>query len=514
MAITFDVRIWGIRTYKGKRKTTHTVRWTVAGKEFPETFTTKGLAEAFLSRLVTATRTGEAFDTESGRPISWARQNKHVPTWYEHAVKFAAMKWTRLAPKSRAAIADSLATVTAALVDNETGKPDAKLLRSALATWAFNTNARRSSPEPPEEFASAIKWMERHSLRIDKLLNAATARGTLDALTKLPDGSDAATTTVNRKRFAFHAALEYAVELDDLPSNPLDRVKWRRPRVNDAVDRRSVANPTQARELLAAVGEHSKYGEHLVAFFALLYFAALRPGEALDVHADDLELPEPIPDKPKEQLTDEEREQARAWGEVWLARSNPQPGRAWTDDGTAGKSKALKHRERGEGRAVPLCPELVAILRRHLEEHGTAPDGRILQGQRGVSPMVSKSTYAKVWREARDKAFGDKLAATPLAKRPYDLRHACVSTWLNAGVPATQVAEWAGHSVDVLLRIYAKCLDGTQGAARRRIETALGGLDEPDTTHSGEETAEDRLDVDFPAQPNTQGESDASQSDR
>jgi hypothetical protein len=110
-------------------------------------------------------------------------------------------------------------------VDTEAGKPDPKVLRSALATWAFNTNARASNPEPPENFASAIKWMERHSLRLDKLMNAATARGALDALTKLPDGRDAATTTVNRKRFAFHAALEYAVELEDLPSNPLDGVK-------------------------------------------------------------------------------------------------------------------------------------------------------------------------------------------------------------------------------------------------------------------------------------------------
>jgi integrase len=39
-------------------------------------------------------------------------------------------------------------------------------------------------------------------------------------------------------------------------------------------------------------------------------------------------------------------------------------------------------------------------------------------------------------------------AASPLAARPYDLRHAAVSTWLNAGVPSTQVAQWAGHSPD------------------------------------------------------------------
>ena len=62
---------------------------------------------------------------------------------------------------------------------------------------------------------------------------------------------------------------------------------------------------------------------------------------------------------------------------------------------------------------------------------------------------------------------------SPLAKVPYHLRHAAVSLWLNAGVPATQVAEWAGHSVNVLLKVYAKCIDGQDEAARRRIEAAL-----------------------------------------
>jgi hypothetical protein len=45
---------------------------------------------------------------------------------------------------------------------------------------------------------------------------------------------------------------------------------------------------------------------------------------------------------------------------------------------------------------------------------------------------------------------------------------------LNGGVPAPQVAEWAGHSVEVLLRVYAKCLDGQDAVARRRVEQALG----------------------------------------
>jgi hypothetical protein len=47
--------------------------------------------------------------------------------------------------------------------------------------------------------------------------------------------------------------------------------------------------------------------------------------------------------------------------------------------------------------------------------------------------------------------------------------------WLNAGVPVTEVAERAGHGVDVLLRVYAKCIDGHQQRSNRRIDAALQG---------------------------------------
>jgi hypothetical protein len=35
------------------------------------------------------------------------------------------------------------------------------------------------------------------------------------------------------------------------------------------------------------------------------------------------------------------------------------------------------------------------------------------------------------------------------------------------------VAEWAGHGVGVLLRIYAKCVAGQDELAKRRISEAL-----------------------------------------
>lgn len=80
-----------------------------------------------------------------------------------------------------------------------------------------------------------------------------------------------------------------------------------------------------------------------------------------------------------------------------------------------------------------------------------------------------------MWDNARRVALAPAEYASPLARRVYDLRHACVSTWLGADVPPVQVAEWAGHSVAVLLRIYAKCIDGQDQLNKRRIDDALNG---------------------------------------
>ena len=83
-------------------------------------------------------------------------------------------------------------------------------------------------------------------------------------------------------------------------------------------------------------------------------------------------------------------------------------------------------------------------------------------------------TYTRVWQEARRLALTAEAWATPLAGRPNDLRHAAVSTWLMAGVDPVMVAEWAGHSLSVLMEVYAACLYGQDVVARRRVQEALG----------------------------------------
>ncbi|ANY07744.1 tyrosine-type recombinase/integrase [Pseudonocardia sp. HH130630-07] len=280
-------------------------------------------------------------------------------------------------------------------------------------------------------------------------------RGVLDTLAKRLDGRPAAASVVSKRRRVLFNVLEYAVERQLLTTNPLSTFKWTAPKVSAGIDRRTVVNPVQARTLLVAVDQTQRSGPQLVAFFALLYFAALRPEEAANVRKRNLSLP------------------SSGWGEIYIDEAVPYAGADWTDTGEQRDVRQLKNRALGEGRTVPTPPELTAHLNRHLSSRPLGVDGRLFPGERALE--LPKLTYMRTWRAARQRAFTADIAAGPLGATPYTLRHACVSTWLNGGVPATQVAEWAGHSVEVLLKVYAKCLDGQDTVARQRVEAALNG---------------------------------------
>ena len=161
-------------------------------------------------------------------------------------------------------------------------------------------------------------------------------------------------------------------------------------------------------------------------------------------------------------------------GSSWRPRP-PGPGAAWTDEGTARQERGLKHRADNETRTIPIPPVLVRLLRAHIKRYGTTPDGRVFQTARGG--ILQDSGYNEVWDQARREALTPAQYRSPLGRRPYDLRHAAVSLWLNSGVPATEVARRAGHGVAVLLKIYAHCIDGQADAANQRIADALGTQD-------------------------------------
>ncbi len=122
------------------------------------------------------------------------------------------------------------------------------------------------------------------------------------------------------------------------------------------------------------------------------------------------------------------------------------------------RPRQLKLRAQEEVRPVPCHPALTAYIDWHIEQFGTSPDGRLFCGEPGGD--LSESVYGRAWHGARLLALTPAIASSSLARRPCDLRHACLSTWLNGVVEPTQAAQWAGNSVQVLLRVYAKCIAG------------------------------------------------------
>jgi integrase len=83
------------------------------------------------------------------------------------------------------------------------------------------------------------------------------------------------------------------------------------------------------------------------------------------------------------------------------------PTTAYTDDGAVHEHRGLKGRTKGRPdpsarrpvRKVPIPPQLVALLRYHIQTHGVARDGYLFRSERG-SP-IQPSTWWKVWQKVR-----------------------------------------------------------------------------------------------------------------
>ena len=153
-------------------------------------------------------------------------------------------------------------------------------------------------------------------------------------------------------------------------------------------------NPRQARALLEAVRAQQPSGPRLVAFFAVMYYAGLRPEEAINLSRDNVILPPRWDRTPAWQdppMTD--------WGELHLRSATPDAGSEWTDDGSARETRQLKHRAEGDSRIVPTHPELTRLLRDHLANfgHGSGrPPVRRRPGRRAahhhLPPRLDQST--------------------------------------------------------------------------------------------------------------------------
>ncbi len=462
METTYDVKVLKVEKRKNAagKVTSLRVHWTVDGKRWREPFSNAAQADSFRADLIAAARRGEPFNVSTGRPVSHTRKAAG-PTWYTLALAFVDAKWPYASPNHRRGISESVTDATEALMLEREGKPDRHVMREAMR-WATSVRAQKPDEQPPPTLAATLRWLERNTVAMTAFAEqgegSALARTVLDRISRKQDGTIAAASTSLRKRAVLNNLMGYAIETDILTANPFKAVKWTKPKVSDVVDARTVVNAEQAARLLGKVANLGETGARLEAFFGCMYYAALRPEEAIGLQVADLvSLPENSED-------DEEE-----WGEMLLSEAEPAPGRRWTGTGTARERRELKHRPIGATRPVPIHPDLVRLLRKHLDKYPSS-SGYVFRGVRGG--RIADSTYLPYFKEARAAAFTAAEAASPLAETPYALRHAAVSTWLNSGVDPTQVAEWAGHSVAVLLRIYAKCISGHDAEAKRRILAA------------------------------------------
>ncbi|MFI1191504.1 tyrosine-type recombinase/integrase [Streptomyces californicus] len=459
MSLTYDVRLYAIEVRRDRPKPFR-LRWLVGQRKHSKSYQLKAQADGRRSELMSAVRRGEQFDEETGLPVSEIRAQHGSVTWYEHTRAYVERKWATAPAKSRKNYADALATITPALVKTRAGSPDPAVLRRALYGWAYNRN--RWEDEHPEDVTAALRWLEKNSLPVSALEESATVRLALDALGLKVDGKPAAPRTARRKRACLSDVLGLAVEerYFTTPVNPLTTVKWVAPKSAEELDPESVANPRQVRALLKGVREQGERGAHLEAFFGCLYYAAMRPAEATALRRAQCHLPE------------------TGWGVLTLRQGAVRAGKGWTNDGRAHEDRHLKARAVKDSRPVPIPPHFVRLLREHIASQGTAPDGRLFRTSRGG--LLQETGYGEVWAKARQEVLSEDEAASPLVRRPYDLRHAGVSFWLSSGVDPMECARRAGHTIAVLFRVYAKVLAQTQDRANHRIDAAMREWNEPE----------------------------------
>lgn len=321
MAMSYKVRFWEIRERPDRLKGFE-VRWTVSGREKSESFLTKGLAESWRSKLMTAARDGEPFDTQSGLPASEIRALKQRTAWYVLARECIEQRWDRTPGNTRRTLADALATITPASVEPGAVYRVPRLLRRALYSWAFNKNAWNADARG--EWQAALDWLQRHSLPVSELEEPDVLRRGLDALCRKVDGAAAAAKTVNRKRAAVNEVFGVAVECGYFAQNPLNGLRWTGPEVADEVDPDCVPNPAQVARLLAAVKALPGSGPHLYAFFGCMYYAAMRPAEVIHLQKSQCRLP------------------TSGWGLLDLKGGVVTACKEWTDDGAGGRRRATR----------------------------------------------------------------------------------------------------------------------------------------------------------------------------
>lgn len=427
-------------TPKDKRR--YRVKWRVNGRDKTRTFKTRAQADRLRSRLQVAANDGELFDLATGLPVSWL-DAPPAPTWWSWSQEWLMLKWPQWSGHSRRSVVESLVTITPLMV-----RPGAPSPGQELAGW-LRQCGYRPGPAGQADVPALLRTWSVPLPDIDVQL----LERVLHRITTKADGHPMSAEVARRRRNTLGAVLRSAVRRGLLATNPMERIEWRTPSRSITVDIGTVPSPRDVEDIVEHVASLCTSGARFAALFATVGVAGMRPSEAMGLRSQDLHLPR------------------HGWGMAALRGAVTSPGVRYTAEGTVVEAKGLKQRPIDSVRDVPLAPHLVDRLRWHLDRWQPV-DGRVFSNAAG-RPMTT-TNYGPVWVRARSQLWpaGHPLTATTV----YDLRHSAATMMLRAAVPAAEVARRLGHSVDVLLRVYAGVFEDERERSNELIGQALAGL--------------------------------------
>ena len=224
-----------------------------------------------------------------------------------------------------------------------------------------------------------------------------------------------------------------------------------------------VVSVDQAVELATACADHGSWGGAVEGFVLVMAMCGLRPGEAVGLLWEDVDLPD-------------------GEGPGWLTvrRSHRQVADRWLDVDEDPDWGPLKDRDLADTRRVPVHPLLVAKLREHRNQFAEGPDGLVFHRNR--KPFQMDLFTRNVWLPARAQVFPVRTDLVPddprqpkLSRlRRHDLRHGACSWWLREGVDAVVCQRWSGHkTLSVFLDIYQGVAPGREDEGIRKLVASL-----------------------------------------
>jgi integrase len=319
-------------------------------------------------------------------------------------------------------------------LDDGLPPPDDQMtLNRLLDRWFDDVMRHQVAPSALENYRSIATNHLKPTLgrrRVSKLTPAD-----VDALLSEKLDAKLSSSTVRRIRAILSAALDQAVRWGVVGRNVV--AVTRGPKATRREGR--TLTPDQARKLLAITR-----GRRLEAFYVTMLGLGLRPGEALGLSWDDVNLEGKV-------LTIRQA----------LKRENKQL--------VIGDVKTAKSR-----RAVNLPPPVVKALRAHKgrqakerQRAGSAWEATGLVFTTQIGSPIDPSNLRRDFNEVFKKAgFGHW--------HPHELRHSAASIMLAQGVPLEVVADVLGHSsIRMTADVYGHILAPQRQAAAKAMTEAL-----------------------------------------